>query len=200
MSDLDSAKIERSMRGLGNSLDELALSLVSSDVKTEGKQTRLLACRSRFMELLVPASRKDPNLALMLEKWSSMSVAGRNKYTIDELAYVCAVEPSRVVAAASVAAYDLGFNSGSIVAMSNFPKVIENTLASASIPGREGVKDRELLMRHARFVPVPDGQTINIQNIANARSTPSLESFEDAMKRFDKACEPTIEAECIPQE
>lgn len=156
--------------------------------------------RGKFMDLVSLASKKDASLAPMIEKWGSLSAVERAKFTIDELAHSCGLEAGKIISAASGAAYEMGFGAASLIAMNNLPWVVEKSLESAGVPGKEGARDRELLMKHGRFVPVPEGQTINIQNIATAKGGSGLESFEESMKRFGTPATEVIDAECTPSE
>lgn len=186
---------------MGNPLDEAAGKIARENFGEMPNARAEIVLRSRFMDLISMAAKKDAILRPMMEKWARMNVVDRGKYTIDDLASSCEIEASKVISAASGAAYEMGFGAGSLIAMTSFPQVVEKTIESANILGKEGAKDRELLMRHARFVPVPEGSTINIQNIATNRNYSSLESFEDAMKRFGTPAEDeAIEAECTPSE
>lgn len=186
---------------MGSPLDEAAQRMVRDSVPKGNHGSPERYHRSRFMDLIAIAAKKDSTLKLMVEKWGSISALERSKYTIDELAHLCGVDAGKVISAASGAAYEMGFGAASLIAMNNFPRVIEKSLESAEILGKEGARDRELLMRHGRFVPVPEGQTINIQNIASAKGGGTLESFEESMKRFGTpAKEEVIEAECTPSE
>lgn len=193
---LAAIKADRLEKGYGTPLDEAAQKMlrgVGEPLKQNANFN--VVFRSRFVDLISIASKKDSSLAPIAEQWGHLPVSARSSYTIDDLASFCGIEPTKLISAASGVAYELGFGTASLIAMSNLPRVIEASLDSAEIPGKEGAKDRELLMRHGRFVPVPEGQTINIQNIANAKSGGQLESFEESMKRFGT---PAVDVECIP--
>ena len=65
------------------------------------------------------------------------------------------------------------------------PKVVEATVGSALIPGREGDKSRKMILDHARFLPMPKSQTVNVygdatidqsRKMSNVTVLPALEA------------------------
>lgn len=181
--------------GLGNPLDDAARGMVREQIDPNTAipgARRDYHERARFMDLMVIAAKRDTIFEPLIKLWSSLNGTIRANYAIDEIVWACELDPAKVIAAASGIAYELGFGAGSLMAMTNLPEVVKASLESAQMPGKEGVRDRELIMRHAMFVPIPEGQTINIQNIASAKAGSGFESFEEAMKRADEAARTTV--------
>lgn len=182
---------------MGKPLEDAAKVLVADECASDPrmkmpKHNHTQVYKGKFMELIELASRRDQTLLPIVQAWKSISGGPRLKFTIDDIVFSCGLDPAKVIGAASAMAYEIGFSTSSLMAMNNLPRVISASIDSATQDGRWGAKDREMLMRHATFIPVPQGQTINIQNIASVRPPHGVESFEETMKRTDAIVEGEI--------
>ena len=143
---------------------------------------RLQGGKHTFMELARFAPEIDPNCAPVIEEWDR--VAGNKKtVSLDTICRVKGVDPFHFLGAVAEAAVKYRDNASVIIAALSLPNVIERSVKTALT--KDGFKDREALMKHAGFLPVPSGNVfVNkvagvVQNAAREDGeTPALPSFE----------------------
>lgn len=153
--------------------------------------TQLTGGKARFMEFARLAIHIEPGLAPVVESYEGLTHWKRAAVSIDELCMYHGIDPIHFIGVVGEAAYKYANNSAILIAALQFPDVIARSVKEALTP--EGFKDRELLAKHAGFIPTPHGQSINIQANAAARADSSnlperegLPSFEETMRRSDE--------------
>ncbi len=143
--------------------------------------------RARFLELCqLAAFAHDPAAITFLTVFSELTPAQQLRISIDEVCVSGGVNAIDLLKALVGAAYEAGVETANMVAAVAHPEVVAASVRSAKrINSEIGWRDRELLLKHHGFVPIPKGTTVNIGVTANAQaasvaaatSEPSVPSF-----------------------
>jgi hypothetical protein len=141
--------------------------------------------KQEFMRLAVLASQIEPALAVVVETWEGMNDPLQRKITIEEICRQKDVDPGHFCGVVVEAAMKFRDNATILIAALNLPDVVQRSVEFAK--QKEGFKDREALMKHAGFVPTPQGQRINILNQANAKAGAEAEAnAERGLPTFER--------------
>lgn len=135
--------------------------------------SRVNGGRDMFVEYVRMGSKDNPEVIPFLELWDSQSPTTRSRSTFDQFAHLANVPADRVLSVAAGAAFRYNADISDMMAMASMPEVVKASIVSAKKQLKHSHKDRELLMKHSRFVPVPSGSTINIANMNQAASSAS---------------------------
>ena len=148
---------------------------------------RLVGGKGTFMDLARFAPEIEPGCAPVIEEWKRLS-ASKQTINLDLICKVKGIDPFHFLAVVAEAAIKYRDNASVIIAAMSMPQVVERSVKTALT--KDGVKDREMLFRHAHFVPVPSGATFvntfaaKVQN-ANGGESPALPSFENTIEAVD---------------
>lgn len=131
-------------------------------------------------------SASEPDVLPFLELWDSQSLYIQNTWTLDQFAHLAGVAPDKIFGVAAKAAFKFNADVSDMIAMAAMPQIVETSVKSARKEGgRHSFRDRELLMKHSGFVPIPQGSIINIQNsnqsVANATANAGIPDFSDTI-------------------
>ena len=158
---------------------------------TARKSLHYAACKinggiRQFVEYVRMGSATDPDVLPFLEFWDSQAEYVRERWTLDQFAHHSKVPAEKVFAAASKAAFKYNADVSDMIAMAAMPQIVETSVKSArKEAGRNSFRDRELLLKHSGFVPLPQGSIINIQNsnqaVSNAASNAGIPDFSDTI-------------------
>jgi hypothetical protein len=127
-----------------------------------------------------------PELAGVIEDWDKLEAKEQKRTDIETLLRAREVDVFHFVALVGEAAMKYRDTACVIVAAVNLPQVVKKSVDFAM--KKDGVKDREMLFKHASFLPVPAGaqfvNTVAVKTDSHTEvsSSPSLPSFE---KRID---------------
>lgn len=121
-----------------------------------------------------------------LEFWDSQSDYVKNRWTLDQFAHHSNVPADKIFSVAAKAAFRYNADVSDMIAMASMPQIVETSVKSAKKQtGKNSFRDRELLMKHSGFVPVPQGSVINVNNsnqaIAAASSSAGVPDFSDTI-------------------
>lgn len=138
-----------------------------------------------FVEYVRMAVDSTPELKPFMELWDSQTEYARARCTLDEMANLASVKPGALVAAAASSAYQFNADISDLMAMSALPDVVRSGIKVATGDSELSYKDREMLYKHARFIPTPAGSVINISNsnqaAANANAQAGVMPFSDSV-------------------
>ena len=158
---------------------------------TARKSLQYAACKinggpRQFVEYVRMGSATDPDVLPFLEFWDSQAEYVRERWTLDQFDHHSNVPAEKVFAAAAKAAFKYNADVSDMIAMAAMPQIVETSVKSArKEAGRNSFRDRELLLKHSGFVPLPQGSIINIQNsnqaVANAAANAGIPDFSDTI-------------------
>ena len=143
-----------------------------------------------FMELAEQAAKLDPQIQTFVEVWQQCSGKHRKELNLDAICAAKGLDPFRIFGSMAEAAMRSGYHLGAILAALSHPAVVEKSIQVALTT--DGVKDREMQLRHANFLPMPrDSQITMVNQLAakaevNLEEEPSLPSFEEEMAEIDE--------------
>ena len=164
--------------------------------------SRLDGGRESFLVYARSAASAHPEIKPFLEHYDGITQYERQKYTLDVLAQQAGISPRILIEAVAGEAFEQGVNVANLIAAHHLPEVVRESVKVAVT--RKGVKDREMLMQHHGFLPVPKGTTINIQNIQRGgmsdlpdfeQSVVSLGEAARSVERLPEGSEGTIDVE-----
>jgi hypothetical protein len=130
--------------------------------------------KNEFMRLAAMASQIEPELAGVIETWEGLGPTAQNRTTIEEICLAKDIDPAHFCGVVVEAAVKFRDNATFLIAALNMPDVVEKSVEFAL--KQDGFKDREALMKHAGFVPTPQGQRINILNQSSAKAGAEAEA------------------------
>lgn len=136
--------------------------------------------KEAFIEYARMASNDVPEICAFLEIWDQQTKYVRQKWTLDQFAHCANVPWPKLIGAVAAAAASYNADVSDLVAMTSMPEVIQASIDSAKDSGETSVRDRELLMKHGGFLPVPKGSVINIANSAQANAASSASAGDGA--------------------
>jgi len=136
------------------------------------------------MEFAALAARRSESVKLVVDFWNRIGRFARKRMTIDEMCERVGVEPMRDFF--GPVAGEIGYytsNVGELLAAVEHLPVLKKTIKYAK--ERAGFKDRELLLQHQGFAPIPKGNSVNVfaqavgqvnQDDENVSELPDFES------------------------
>lgn len=140
--------------------------------------------KNTLMELARLAPEIAPEYAKIIEEYDSLSAGGKKLASIDQMCKQHSLDPFHFLSVVAEVALKYRDNASVLIAAMNLPKIVEVSVQNAKSK-KFGFKDREALMRHAGFLPVPAGATFvnTLQtkvetNVGDAPSSGHLPSFE----------------------
>jgi hypothetical protein len=148
-----------------------------------------------FYDLVKQAVKNHPAIQPFVDYLATQTPYALYKKTIEELADASGVQRRAILEAVAGVQFDLGYDLSHLIVSQQLPTVVERSIKVAKTT--RGFKDRELLMKHSGFIPVPSGSVINLnQKIIQAQSQrdAGLDSFEDTLRKNQ---ERAIEVEIV---
>lgn len=149
---------------------------------------RLVGGKQTFMELARMAPQLDPNCACVIEEWDR--IAGQKRsVSLFQICKLKNIDPFHFIGVVGEAAIKFRDNASVIIAALGMPGVIERSVKTALT--RDGFKDREALMKHSGFLPVPAGGTFvntfaaKIEQNNEVIASAALPSFEKTIELAD---------------
>ena len=149
--------------------------------------------KNMFMEIAGQAAKIDPVIQPIVEEWHRCTAGGKKAFDVDQVCELKGVDPFRMLGSVFEAAARSGHHIGALLAAVTHPAIVEKTIQRALT--NEGTDEREMLLKHANFLPLPKGSQISVVNqIAtkaevNLEEEPSLPSFSKRMKDVEEATE-----------
>ena len=143
-----------------------------------------------FMQLAEQAAKFSPQTQAFVEVWQQCSGKHRKELNLDAICAVKGLDPFRIFGSMAEAAMRSGYQLGAILAALSHPAVVAKSIQVALTT--DGVKDREMQLKHANFLPLPKGSQISVVNQlaakaeVNLEEEPSLPSFEKHMAEIDE--------------
>jgi hypothetical protein len=98
----------------------------------------------------------------------------RSGLPIEAFCVAAGVSPLHVLEALTATVMRLGVQASSIIASVNHPRVVQKSIDVALTD--DGVRDREMLHKHANFLPTPAGARTNIVVTQNASATAAAQA------------------------
>jgi len=146
--------------------------------------------KEEFMLLARYAPEIDPNIAPVIEEWNRLKKQPRLRVSLDAICKLKGIDPFHFLGVVAEAAIKYRDNASVILAAMALPKVVQQSIQVAM--EKDGFRDREALMKHAGFLPVPAGATfVNSPSFKNEQVTQvdtassALPSFEKSVKDLD---------------
>lgn len=147
--------------------------------------------RWSFVEYVRMGADSSPEVSKFIDLWDSQTQYAQEKKTLDEFANLAGVRAESLVSAAASAAYRYNADISDMMAMTAMPSVVKAGIKSAKGFSKTSHKDREMLYKHASFIPVPSGSVINISNsnaaVAQANSQSGLAPFSDSVNSLSES-------------
>ena len=149
--------------------------------------SRLDGGRESFLVYARSAAATHPEIKPFLDHYDGISKYEKQKYTLDVLAQQANISPRLLIEAVAGEAFEQGVNVANLIAAHHLPAVVSESVKVAVT--RKGVKDREMLMQHHGFLPVPKGTTVNVLAVAQAKGGlgESLPDFEQSVVSLGEA-------------
>jgi hypothetical protein len=118
--------------------------------------------RRQLMELANLAGELDPRIVPVVKDWERMKPPLQNTADLDALCELHDVDPAHFISVAAEAGLKYrDYTSVLLVALS-LPKIIKRSIRCAMKD--KGFRDREALMKHAGFLPVPRNSQFRMLN------------------------------------
>jgi len=113
-----------------------------------------------FMAFYRIAAEREPKLAPVLGAWDATTKLERKRAALDEMMSAVPISPHDIVGmvVAEMSRYHYSVSEG-IVAM-NHRAVTETMMKNARTV--KGIADREMVMKHSGFLPLPKGSEVNV--------------------------------------
>jgi len=141
--------------------------------------------RWAFVEYVRMAEDSTPEVKPFLALWDSQTQYMHEKQTLDQYCNLSGVKAELLVSSAAAAAYRYNADVSDLMAMTAMPSVLEKGIESAKGFSKNSHKDREMIYKHANFLPVPSGSVVNISNnnaaIAQANSSSGVQGFSESV-------------------
>src|SRR6266403_3653705 len=147
--------------------------------------------KSTFMQFARLAVHIDPSLAPIIESYDTLTGAAQSAVSIDEICAKHEIDPLHFIAVVGEAALKYGENSAIVIAALRFPEIINRSVKEGLKPG--GFKDREAMMKHAKFIPTPHGINIGVSANAASRSDSSAAPESKGLPSFERSMHDTDE-------
>lgn len=142
------------------------------------------------MELAHLAGELDPRIVPVIEDWDRMKPPLQNAVDLDALCEAHGVDPAHFISVVGEAEMRFGDNASVLIAAISMPAIVERCVHYAK--KKKGFKDRELLMKHAGFLPLPKGSHVSALNYAAIRAEVNtnigepLPTFEETIADYDE--------------
>jgi hypothetical protein len=140
--------------------------------------------KKRFLDYA--RTSQHTGLQALIEKYDSLSKSDRAALTITDLCAACNIKFGTVLGEVTNQAFEHNADVSKLMAAVWQPRVVKATIDSAlKYLGPDGVKDRQMLLAHSNFLPVPKSastifhlqQQINNAREADRREPTVLPSF-----------------------
>ncbi len=146
--------------------------------------------RDACLAYLQRAARNgDPDAIRFWDTFLDLLPVDQDRVALDDICEACGVAPDRILAILVSTAHRFGADLADLIAGATYPQIVHQTVKSATRIGGEfaaiAQKDRELLLQHHKFIPVPGRAAVivnaNAQAAAAAAGQPSVPSFQDSL-------------------
>jgi hypothetical protein len=101
----------------------------------------------------------DDGVLGLVQRWDRLSPSDRRALSISDLCAAASVRFSKLLGEVTAQAFDLNTDVSGLIAAVTQPQVVKATVQSALRLGPEGVRDRQMLLAHSNFLPVPKSAT-----------------------------------------
>jgi len=147
--------------------------------------------KATFMQFARLAVHIEPALGPVIESYDTLTGAAKAAVSIDEICVKHEIDPLHFIAVVGEAALKYGENSAIVIAALRFPEIINRSVREGLKPG--GFKDREAMMKHAKFIPTPHGINIGVSANAASRSDSSAAPESKGLPSFERSMHDTDE-------
>jgi hypothetical protein len=143
----------------------------------------VVGSKERFLEYA--RLSHDREIATLVERWDGLSSSDRRALSIPDLCTATGVPFSKLLGEVTAQAFEHNSDVSRLIAAVNQPRVVGAAVRSAIRVGTAGVRDRQMLLAHSGFLPVPKSastifhlqQQINNTREADGEETTALPSF-----------------------
>lgn len=134
--------------------------------------------RAQFaIALKTLAERGDEAATKLNEYYSSLTPNQQRRVTFDELVLKAEIDVIDFIKEMAGVMYELGVGFGNVLAAAHHPNVVAAGITQALEPA--GVKDRQMLFQHHRFLPTAKGATVNVGVSVQNTTTPASDAGDD---------------------
>lgn len=135
--------------------------------------------RKSIIEYARLAAEYNPDVASMVEYWDHGREKHKTGLSIEKACYKANLSMRDLFTSITAVMYEVNVeNFGNMIAALAHPEVVKQSIRQAQKPS--GYKDREMLFKHAGFLPLPKGSTININTALLSRvNTGASEANEE---------------------
>lgn len=123
--------------------------------------TRLVRAAGGVSKFLAYArSSTNEKVVSLCGVYDSLSPSDRKALMLDDLCEKSDISFKELLSEVTAEAFEHNANLSTLIAAVSHPKIVEKTVHFAE--KADGFKDREMLHKHAKFLPIPKGSTTNI--------------------------------------
>jgi hypothetical protein len=125
----------------------------------------------------------DPRVGLILV-WNMMTSRERQKATPEDLCARAGISYGRLLYLVEESARERNQLTSSIVRSMNATTLVQKAISYGK--GKEGFKDREMLLKSSGFVPMPSGTQINNTAVANSKSGAVAGRLDESLEEMEE--------------
>jgi hypothetical protein len=122
------------------------------------RAVQVIGSKQQFIEFARPS--EDEGVRGLVQRWDRLSPSDRRAVSICDLCAAASVHFSKLLGEVTAQAFDSGMNVSGLLAAVIQPQVVKAMVKSALRLGPPGVKDRQKLLAHSGFLPMPKGATV----------------------------------------
>lgn len=138
------------------------------------------------MEIAKLAPQIEPELAVVLEDWESLSTSGKLRSCIEDLCSARNIDPWHFFSVVNEAAMKFRENATLMIASMNAPGLLEKSVEYGM--QKDGFKDRQAVLQSAGVFPSPQGTRISILNQNSARAAAQSDAnVERGLPSFERS-------------
>jgi hypothetical protein len=153
------------------------------------KAIQVVGSKRRFIEYARLSDDKD--VRTLVKTWDGVSPSDRQVLSISDLCAATGLRFSKLLGEVTAQAFEHNSDVSRLIAAVNQPRVVQASIRSATRLGPDGVKDRQMLLAHSGFLPVPKSASTIFhlqQQINNAgEELTRLPSFSEDVILFSAA-------------
>jgi hypothetical protein len=131
----------------------LGLEIVPETNPLAVRAVRAVGSKSVFIDYARLSN--DEQVQWLVGKWDGLSPSDREALCISDLCAATGLRFSTLLGEVTARAFDHNSDVSRLIAAVNQPRVVEATVRSAIRIGPDGTKDRQMLLAHSNFLPVP---------------------------------------------
>ena len=133
------------------------------------------------------AAETNPDIERMIKIWAHGRAKHGTGASLEKACYDANLSVRDLFTSITAMMYELNVEGiGNMIAAIGHPEIVRTSVKEAK--RSRGVRDREMLFKHAGFLPMPKGSTINLNNLLYARQNAgaSEENEERGLPSFEQ--------------